>query len=134
MIRTTRNILLSAALLAASATAAQKVTISFPFRTPVGELPAGKYTIDFHQIGSGKYLQLRNLATGAGTLFRPTNPVLSYSGTEQPRLIFACADSGCSLKRIWESGASGFDFRPKKLSPAESERLAVVKIEPHTAE
>ena len=134
MIKHIGKILLSGAIIAASAQAAQKLTIDFPFRTPVGELPAGTYNVDFTQLGTGKYIQLRNAGTGAAVLFHPNNPVTNIRGTEQPRAIFSCAQSGCTLRRIWTSGVDGFDFRQKKLTPAQAERLAVIPIQASVAE
>jgi hypothetical protein len=136
MVNHIRKILLSGAVLAASAQAAQNINVNVPFafRTPSGELPAGAYTVEFQPTGTNRYVQFRNVESRATVLFQPSSPVTNVRGTERPRMIFSCAQSGCSLQRIWQDGVNGFDFPAKKLTPAESERLAVVPIEARAAE
>jgi hypothetical protein len=121
-------------VLAASAQAGQKVDIAFPFSTPAGEQPAGKYNVEFRQLAGGKYVELRNIETGAAVMFHPTNTTTNLRGAETPGFVFSCVQSGCQLKRIWENGVSGYDFRQRKLSPAEAERLAVVRIDTEVSE
>ena len=129
-----RKILLSGIVLAVSAQASQNINIPFAFRTPAGELPAGRYTVEFQPMGTTKYVQLRNVESRASVLFQPSSPVTNIRGTQRPGMIFSCAQSQCNLQRIWQDGVTGFDFRKKKLTPAESERLAVVQMETKAAE
>jgi hypothetical protein len=136
MTKNIKNIFLSGVALAVSAQAGQVANIQFPFRTTNAELPAGRYQVEALHLGSGKYLELRNLDTGKRVMFHPSSPVVSVRASEKPRLIFACGEqSGCSLQRIWSSAVDGFDIYQKKSSPAaEAERLAVVQIEAERAE
>lgn len=134
MIKNIRQTLLSGVLIAAAAQAAQVATINFPFRTPTAELPAGRYQVETKNMGTGKYVELENLDNGKRILFHPSSPVNNVNGNEKPRLVFACASSGCSLQRIWESGSDGFDVMKRKTTPAEAERTAVVNLETKSAE
>ena len=112
----------------------QRASISFPFRTPTAELPAGSYEVEFRYLGSGRYVEFLNVDTRQKVMFHANNPVSNVRGTEQPRLIFACGQAGCSLQRIWQSSVDGMDFFQKKLTPAQAERLAVVRMESSPSE
>ena len=132
--KTIRTLLLSGAALAVAAQAGQSFNVQFPFRTPAGDMPAGKYQTEVRQLATAQYIELRNVETKRSVILYPTNPVTDIRGHETPRLEFACGTSGCDLKRLWRDGASGHDFRQKKLTPAEKERLANVRTETVAAE
>ena len=120
--------LFSGLILAASAQAGQKARIDFPFRTPAGELPAGKYLVETKDMASSKYIQLTNLETSRSVLFYPETQFRETRGGESPRMVFSCTSTGCNLSQIWTESVNGFGIRQKKLSPAEAERLTVVRM------
>jgi hypothetical protein len=132
--KTLRALLLSGTALAITAQAGQNYNIHFPFRTPAGDMPAGKYSAEVRQLATSHYIELRNMETNSRVMLYPTNPVVNVNGAERGRMEFACAESGCDLKRMWRDGASGFDFRQKKLTPAEKERITKVRTESVAAE
>lgn len=134
MTKNIRHFFLSGIALAVSAQAGQFANIQFPFRTTAADMPAGRYQIEAVQLGSRSYIELRNLDTRKRVMILPGNPVVNTRAAEKPRLIFACAESGCNLQRIWASAVDGFDIYQKKSSPAEAERLAAVQLEAKPAE
>jgi hypothetical protein len=129
-----KQILLSGALVAVAAQAGQKFNVQFPFRTPAGDFAAGRYNIEVRHGAAQSYVEMTNVNSRKTVLLYPTNPVTNMRGTERTRLEFACSDGGCDLKRLWHDRSSGMDFKQRKLTSAEKERLTAVRDQVVTAE
>ena len=86
------------------------------------ELPAGKYTVA--PLSSGSTIQFRNVETGKGAFVLVQNS--AKSANQNPRLIFRCGGSGCSLASLWFSADRGWEFSQPRVKDIEKERLATI--------
>lgn len=118
--------ILTTAILSASAFAAdsaQKVDVSFAFRTPTSEHAAGAYNLQVRQTAHLVLMELRSAETGKAVLFYPVTSLAARRG-EQPRLVFKCGGSVCDLAEVW-SDSQGFAIHQRKPIAGEAERVAV---------
>ena len=123
----TLKTILATALLSTAAFAAdtrQKADISFAFRTPTGDHPAGAYNLVIRESAISAHMELRSAETGKTVMFYPITTMQAKRG-EEPRLVFKCAAANCDLAEIWTSN-EGYAVRQRKRTPAEAERLAIV--------
>lgn len=130
-----RTLTLSAAALTmGSAAYAQTrgiVDIPFAFRVNGTQMPAGHYSLET-PFASVRNVQL--LTDGQHQKF-----IMGGVGaTSEPgaaRLVFSCTDkSGCSLVQLWDYNGAGIALPQPKISPAEKERRAVVRLHKSEAE
>ncbi|PYT15524.1 MAG: hypothetical protein DMG59_13520 [Acidobacteria bacterium] len=96
--------------------------VPFSFRITGAELPAGKYTVA--PLSSGSTIQFRNVETGKGAFVLVQNS--AKSANQNPRLIFRCGGSGCSLASLWFSADRGWEFSQPRVKDIEKERLATI--------
>lgn len=128
-----RSLMLTAAVMTLGAAAAYGqdtliANIPFSFRISGAELPAGKYAIARHGVGSG-VMELRGLTSNQSKFLMVRNSVDEYK-SGGARLIFRCGEeTGCALATAWTDRGRGWEFPTPKLTAAEKERVAVVYLE-----
>lgn len=124
MIKRIGTVLAFSLMLAISAQASQKIDISFPFNTPAGELPAGRYVVDMRNLASSKLIQLTHMDTKRSVVFLPVGLLNERSAAESARMEFSCFDGKCSLAELWTDSTTGYEVRHRK--PLNSEELLVI--------
>lgn len=124
MIKQISSTLFFGLMLAVSAQATEKVNIAFPFRTPSGELPGGRYTIETKDTSGSKYLQLTNVETKASVLLYPESRLDNHRPAGSARVVFSCGASRCDLAQIWTDSVTGFAVRHPRPAVAEAEPAA----------
>jgi hypothetical protein len=100
--------------------------VKFPFSTSGGAMPAGTYSVQKVSSGGSAIVTLRNEQTSQATLLI-TNRLVSYD-SGNPKMIFRCGNSGCSLATITLGNGNGWEFRRSRLARAEKETLATVNM------
>ena len=125
-----------AAFGAAAGTDQTRADISFKFRTPAGEMPAGKYNVEVRSFqGGNRYIALNNVDTKKTVMFFTQSAIEAQHNSGQPaRLMFACGNNDCSLSEVWAKQSVGYKITKPRVSAAEAERLAVVTLQPTAAE
>jgi len=143
---TYRSMMLVAAALAASVAPAlaqgetrMKAEVPFAFRIGTTEYPAGSYVTSVNvTIGGTGILRLVNEATGEPRYAMATAPISTQSASSrpgEPRLMFRCAESECSLAQVWLGNSQpGVMFRPATAKSGETMKLAVVRLLPASAD
>src|SRR5436305_11523612 len=92
-------------------------------------LPAGNYDVMRMNSGGTTVFQLRSLQEHKNVLVSPRYMIDQRAESEaHPRLVFSCTSSACALAEIWTADGRGYATPRPKLSPAEKERLAVVRL------
>jgi hypothetical protein len=102
--------------------------VKFPFSTSGGAMPAGTYSVQKASSGGSAIVMLRNEQTRQAAILI-TNRLSSYE-SGNPKMIFRCGNSGCSLATITLGNGSGWEFRRPRLARAEKEILATVNMRP----
>ena len=101
----TLSLVLTLAVVSASAQTARQMTVTVPFDFSVGktELPAGSYTVYRLSTRSGDGFLLRN-AEGDAQVVINTNPVRSGEAQARGRLDFRQYGDKYFLARVWVEG------------------------------
>jgi hypothetical protein len=111
---------------AAYGQSALQADIPFSFQAAGKTLPAGAYKV---RESDSRGAKLLTISSGkVSVIVMGNNPLYSsdHPATE-PVLMFSCASSGCALSAVWD-GNSGVEFAKPRLTPAQRERIATVRL------
>jgi hypothetical protein len=104
--------------------------IGFPFKMSSATLPAGNYELVPSTSAGTKYFMLRSSEGNRSVIVSPRYTIeeSKLSSAPQAKLVFKCDSHMCGLAEIWTPDGAGYATPKPKLSPAETERLAVVPL------
>jgi hypothetical protein len=112
---------------AAYGQSALQADIPFSFQAAGKTLPAGAYKVrESDSRGGARILTISSgkvsvMVMGNSPLYSSDHPA------SEPVLKFSCVSSGCALSAVWD-GSSGVEFAKPRLTPAQRERIATVRL------
>ncbi len=137
----TRTMLFAAAAMTLGATVASaqfvsskfKAEIPFAFQVGDQKFTAGSYSASVNvSIGGIRTLFIGHPDGSGKRVAMSTGIVSSAPGiaTTDPKLVFRCGDSGCSLVQLWPgNGPGGLIFGSPKGSSVGTQKLAVIRLQ-----
>ena len=100
--------------------------ISFNFRSPSVDLPAGEYAITPMTSSGVHVFKLTNEKSRQSVLLLSQYEIAGKRD-EEPRLVFRCNSAACGLSEVW-MGAAGYKIPTPRISRSEGERIAIIPL------